>query len=62
LLVERYCRSLGFAPPNFLLKFMALKDFMRLSLPKGAHAELSSTAWQEIRVGMTKLRVVLSQS
>jgi hypothetical protein len=29
---------------------VALVDFMRLSLMKGAHANLSSTAWQEIGV------------
>ena len=40
--------------PDFLLRFMALMHFMRLSLLKGAHAALSSAAWQEIRVGMTK--------
>ena len=30
--------------------------FMRLSLRKGAHAVLSSAAWQETRGGMTKGR------
>jgi hypothetical protein len=29
---------------------VALANFMRLSLQKGAHAALSSAAWQEIRV------------
>jgi hypothetical protein len=29
---------------------VALANFMRLSLRKGAHAALSSAAWQEIRV------------
>ena len=29
---------------------MALIHFMRLSLMKGAHADLSNTAWQEIGV------------
>jgi hypothetical protein len=29
---------------------VALANFMRLSLLKGAHAGLSSAAWQEIRV------------
>jgi hypothetical protein len=33
-----------------------LMHFMRLSLRKGAHAALSSAAWQEFRVGMTKWR------
>ena len=61
-----HCRSLhgkpgqvGCAPPDFLLRFMALMHFMRLSLRKGAHAALSSAAWQEIRVGMTKGRAAL---
>jgi hypothetical protein len=35
----------------------ALADLMRLSLKKGEHANMSSAAWQEIRVGMTKGRV-----
>jgi hypothetical protein len=38
------------ASPDFLLNLMALANFMRLSLLKGAHAALSSAAWQEIRV------------
>jgi hypothetical protein len=33
---------------------MALAHFMLLSLTKAAHAAMSSAAWQEIRVGMTK--------
>jgi hypothetical protein len=37
-------------PPDFLLNLVALADFMRLSLQKGAHAALSCAAWQEIRV------------
>jgi hypothetical protein len=44
--------------PGFLLRFVALMHFMRLSLRKGAHAALSSATWQEIRVGMTKGRAV----
>jgi hypothetical protein len=52
-----HCRSFGFAPPDFLWELMALSHFMRLSLQKGAHAALSSEAWQEIRVGMTRGRV-----
>ena len=32
--------------------------FMRLSLRKGAYAALSSATWQEIRVGMTKGKLV----
>src|SRR5580692_6414906 len=36
--------------PDFLRKLVALIHSMRLSLLKGAHADLSSTAWQEIGV------------
>jgi hypothetical protein len=36
--------------PDFLLRFVALIHSMRLSLMKGAHSDLSSTAWQEIGV------------
>ena len=43
-------RSLHYAPPDFLLTLVALVHFMRPSLRKGAHAALSSPAWQEIRV------------
>jgi hypothetical protein len=48
------CRSLDFAPPDFLWNLVVLVHFMRLSLT-GAHIALSSAAWQEIRVGMTLL-------
>jgi hypothetical protein len=44
------CRSLHCAPPDFLWNLLALVHFMRPSLRKGAHAALSSIAWQEIRV------------
>jgi hypothetical protein len=37
-------------PPDFLWNSVALANFMRLSLRKGAHAALSSAMWQEIRV------------
>jgi hypothetical protein len=43
-------RSLRSATPDFLLTLVALVHFMRRSLRKGAHAGLSSAAWQEIRV------------
>jgi hypothetical protein len=43
-------RSLHYAPPDFLWNLVALANFMRLSLRKGAHAASSSAAWQEIRV------------
>ncbi len=43
-------RSLRYAIPDFLLTLVALVHFMRPSLRKGAHAALSSAAWQEIRV------------
>jgi hypothetical protein len=36
--------------PDFLRRLVALIHSMRLSLMKGAHADLSSTAWQEIGV------------
>jgi hypothetical protein len=36
--------------PDFLRRLVALIHFMRLSFMKGAHADLSSTAWQEIGV------------
>jgi hypothetical protein len=32
-------RSLGFAPPDFLLRFVALANFMRLSLRGKAHTQ-----------------------
>ncbi len=40
----------GWVPhgPDFLWRLVALIHSMRLSLLKGAHADLSSTAWQEI--------------
>jgi hypothetical protein len=41
------CRS---ASPDFLLNLVALANFMRLSLLKGAHVALSCAAWREIRV------------
>jgi hypothetical protein len=40
----------NYAIPDFLLKLVALANFMRLSSRKGAHAALSSAAKQEIRV------------
>jgi hypothetical protein len=36
--------------PDFLRRVVALIHSMRLSLMKGAHADLSGTAWQEIGV------------
>jgi hypothetical protein len=36
--------------PDFLRRFVPLIHSMRLSLMKGAHADLSCTAWQEIGV------------
>src|ERR1700679_1405128 len=36
--------------PDFLGRLAALTPPMRLSLMKGAHGDLSSTAWQEIGV------------
>jgi hypothetical protein len=46
---KRNRRSLHYATPDFLLNLVALANIMRLSLRKGAHAVLSSAAWQEIR-------------
>ena len=43
-------RSLHYAAPDFLWNLVALANFMRLSLRKGADVVLASTAWQEIRV------------
>jgi hypothetical protein len=43
-------RSLRSATPDFLLTLVALVRFLRPSLRKGAHAALSSAAWQELRV------------
>jgi hypothetical protein len=43
-------RSLQYATPDFLLSLVALASFMRLSLTKAAYADMSSAAWQEIRV------------
>jgi hypothetical protein len=36
--------------PDFLWNLMALANFMRLSLLKGAHVASSGAEWQEIRV------------
>jgi hypothetical protein len=36
--------------PDLLWSLVALAHLMQLSLLKGAHADLSSTAWQEIGV------------
>jgi hypothetical protein len=36
--------------PDFLWNFLALAYFMLLSLTKAAHADMSSAAWQKIRV------------
>ncbi len=43
-------RSLRSATPDFLLVWVALAKFLRLSLLKAAHVATSSVAWQEIRV------------
>jgi hypothetical protein len=40
--------TLGAPLPRFPMKVVALMDSVHLSLMKGAHADLSSTAWQEI--------------
>src|ERR1700683_634822 len=43
-------RSSGKWCPDFLRRLVALIHSMRLSLMKGAHADFSNTAWQEIGV------------
>jgi hypothetical protein len=43
-------RKLGAPCPDFLWRLVALIHSMRLSSMKGAHAGLSSKAWQEIGV------------
>jgi hypothetical protein len=48
--VKRNRRYIHFATPDFLLILVALPNFMRPSLRKGAYADLSSASWQEIRV------------
>jgi hypothetical protein len=50
LVAEGNSRSLHYATPDFLLTLVASVHSMRPSLRKGAHASLSSAAWQEIRV------------
>jgi hypothetical protein len=46
-----FCASAG-CPicPDFLRRLVALIHFMRLSLMKGAHVDISGIAWQEIGV------------
>jgi hypothetical protein len=39
--------------PDFLWNLVALANFMRLSLLKGARAASSRAAWQEIRSGLS---------
>ena len=54
-------RSLRF--PEFLSRLVALADFMRLSLMKAAHVDLSDVAKQEFGyapVEMTKGRVAVA--
>ena len=43
-------QALHYASPDFLWNLVASVNSMRLSSRKGAHAVLSSAAWQEIRV------------
>ena len=43
-------RPLHFAPPDFLLRLLALAKFLRLSLKKAAYVDPVSFAMQEIRV------------
>ena len=49
--------------PEFLSRLVALANFMRLSLMKAAHVDLSDVAKQEFgyaTVGMTKGRVTVA--
>ena len=50
LLADRFRKSCGGLPPDFLSNLLALANFMRLSLLKAAHAYLFGASWQEIRV------------
>jgi len=45
---------LGFAPPDFLLRMVALANFMRLSLRERRTRNRVQRSVQEIRVGMTR--------
>jgi hypothetical protein len=47
-------RSFGFAPPDFLLRWVALANFMRLSFRERRTRNRVQRSVQEIRVGMTK--------
>ena len=40
-------QQVPYATPDFLLRLVALTNFMRLSLRKAAHAAASSAPWQE---------------
>ena len=50
--LKRGCENSDYPAPNpdFLWNLVALMNFMRLSLLKGARAASSGAAWQEIRV------------
>ena len=50
MLIDRTAGPLHFAPPYFLSGLVASANFMRLSLRKGAHGDLSSAVWQKIRI------------
>jgi hypothetical protein len=54
-----HCRSLRFAPPDFLLRLVALANFMRLSLRERRTSNRVQRSVQEIRVGMTKERATV---
>jgi hypothetical protein len=41
---EGYCRSLPYAPPDFLSRLVALANLIRLSLRKAAHVTLGGAA------------------
>jgi hypothetical protein len=45
--VEGNCRSLGYAPPDFLWSLPASANLMRLSLLKAAHAAMDRAAYRK---------------
>jgi hypothetical protein len=59
-LVQR-CEAGNPGPPDFLWNLVALANFMRLSLLKGARAASSSAARQEIRVREMAKKCELSE-
>src|ERR1700733_8772788 len=50
-MVRKNRRSLHYAPPDFLLRSVALINCMRLSLRRAANVVVAGSAKKEIRVG-----------